>query len=371
MFFFFRVTFQKRHLHTLTTLSTLPLPPAGPRGAGAKDDTAAAAVAAAAAAVDKKSKAELFFEARFSALRDDGDGSDEENERLSTLGSEASDVMLSKSSRPPLQEASTNNNNNNNNKIRAMTTAKTSSSSTKIADLQRKLEQAMAVVEDGDASLDESRRETHELSESLTNAIDRADALQAAADETNATTVPNLEAEIASLKRAVKAAADEAATAASEKGAAARAAQITAAKLAAARMAAEEEAAAANAQLVQSRAANAQLHSEREAMNTSLMSQGKALDKRKREMEDVRRCVAVTEEMLADTRDELVRGSRVHSHSLSRALHTPRFIHIFLILLTPNASSVSSLNHRCQTVKKKHVRSHTPLPGESLHSISE
>jgi hypothetical protein len=31
-------------------------------------------------------------------------------------------------------------------------------------------------------------------------------------------------------------------------------------------------------------------------------SQGKALDKRKRETEDARRCTAVTEEMLADTK---------------------------------------------------------------------
>jgi hypothetical protein len=120
------------------------------------------------------SKAELFFSAERFAL-----GGDEEND--SALGSGgASDVGVK--SRPPLQDASAN---NNNKPTTAATGATTKPS--KVADLQSKLERAMAVVLDSDAALEESQRERGQLEESLTNAIDCADALQAAADETKST----------------------------------------------------------------------------------------------------------------------------------------------------------------------------------------
>lgn len=174
--------------------------------------------------MEKQSKAELFFSERFTSLSGAGD---DENETVRST---------STTSRPPLQDASGSDNSNN--KIHVGSGGATAKS--KIADLQSKLEQAMAVVMHNDAALEESQRERDQLEESLADAIDRVDALQAATDETNSTVVPNLHAEVAHLRSALQAAAADAATAATEKEAAAKAAQIKAAQLNAALMAARE-----------------------------------------------------------------------------------------------------------------------------------
>jgi|AntAceMinimDraft_5_1070358.scaffolds.fasta_scaffold33162_1 hypothetical protein len=67
------------------------------------------------------------------------------------------------------------------------------------------------------------------------------------------------------------------------------------------------------AQLVRAEAVGIEAEAEREVLHTSLVSAGRALDARGREVEDVRRCTAVTEEMLADTIVGMGSGSEVYN----------------------------------------------------------